>query len=382
VNETVVRPKTHEAAAPDLSSSKRLISLDAFRGITMALMVLVNDAGGDRSYAPLEHSKWNGWTLTDTVFPSFLWIVGVAITLSLGKRLASGTPKRVLFTQMLRRSALLYAFGLIVYLFPEFHFGTMRVLGVLQRIAICYLVASAIYLSTRWRGQLIWLGILFAVYWVAMALIPVPGYGPGNLSVEGNLAHYVDHLVLGRHNYASTRTWDPEGIISTLPAIGTTLLGILAGHLLRLKKELTERLVWMFVVGNALIAAGLICNVWLPINKKLWTDSFALFMAGLDFLVFAMFIWFVDALKFRRGIQPLVIFGMNAITVYMASELLSSTLDAVHVRAYSLHEWIYRTIFAPLASPLNASLLYAIGYVLLMYLLAYALHKRGWFLRV
>lgn len=348
----------------------------------MALMVLVNDAGGNRSYGPLEHSKWNGWTLTDTVFPSFLWIVGVAITLSLGKRLASGTPKRVLFTQILRRSAILYAFGLIVYLFPEFHFGTMRVLGVLQRIAICYLVASAIYLNTRWRGQLIWLGSLFAVYWVAMTLIPVPGYGPGNLSVEGNLAHYVDHLVLGRHNYASTRTWDPEGIISTLPAIGTTLLGIMAGHLLRLKKELTERLVWMFVVGNALIAAGLICNIWLPINKKLWTDSFALFMAGLDFVVFAVFIWFIDALKFRRGIQPLVIFGMNAITVYMASELLASALDALQVGALSLHDWIYQTIFAPFASPMNASLLYAIGYVLLMYLLAYGLHKRGWFLRV
>ncbi|HZQ55610.1 MAG TPA: DUF5009 domain-containing protein [Bryobacteraceae bacterium] len=382
MNETVVRPKTQGAVAPDLPSSKRLISLDAFRGITMALMVLVNDAGGDQSYAPLEHSKWNGWTLTDTVFPSFLWIVGVAITLSLGKRLASGTPKRVLFTQSLRRAAILYVFGLIVYLFPEFHFGSMRVLGVLQRIAICYLVASAIYLTTRWRGQMVWLGTLFAVYWMAMTLIPVPGYGPGNLSVEGNLAHYVDRVVLGRHNYASTRTWDPEGIISTLPAIGTTLLGIMAGHLLRLKKELTERLVWMFIVGNALVAAGVMCNTWLPINKKLWTDSFALFMAGLDFVVFAIFIWFVDALKFRRGIQPLVIFGMNAITVYMVSELLASALDIVRVGDTSLHDWIYQTIFAPIASPMNASLLYAICYVLVMYLLAYGLYKRGWFLRV
>ncbi len=156
----------------------------------------------------------------------------------------------------------------------------------------------------------------------------------------------------------------------------------MAGHLLRLKKELTERLVWMFIVGNALVAAGVMCNTWLPINKKLWTDSFALFMAGLDFVVFAIFIWFVDALKFRRGIQPLVIFGMNAITVYMVSELLASALDIVRVGDTSLHDWIYQTIFAPIASPMNASLLYAICYVLVMYLLAYGLYKRGWFLRV
>jgi predicted acyltransferase len=215
-----------------------------------------------------------------------------------------------------------------------------------------------------------------------MTLIPVPGYGAGNLSVEGNLAHYVDQIVLGRHNYALTKTWDPEGIVSTLPAIVTTLLGIMAGHILRLKKELSERLVWMFIAGNLLIVLGLICNIWLPINKKLWTDSYALFMAGIDFVAFAIFIWFVDVLRFRRGIQPFAIFGMNAIAIYVASELLAVILDETHVAGISAHEWIYRAVFQPAASPMNASFLFAFSFVLAMYALAYFLYRRNWFLKV
>lgn len=364
------------------ASSHRLVSLDAFRGVTMALMVLVNDAGGDVSYKALQHSRWNGWTITDTVFPSFLWIVGVAITLSLGKRMASGISRRRLFSTVFRRALILYILGLIVYAFPEFHLGTMRFMGVLQRIAICYLIASAIYLTTRLRGQIVWILGLLTTYWLVMTLIPVPGYGAGNLSVEGNLAHYVDRIVLGAHNYASTKTWDPEGIVSTLPAIATTLLGIMAGHILRLKKELSERVTWLFLVGNVLIAIGMICSIWLPINKKLWTDSFALFMAGIDFVVFAMFVWCMDGLKLRRGIQPVVILGMNAIGVYMVAELFSTVLDSVHFSGRSLHGWAYQTLFQPIASPINASLLYAIAYVLLMYVLAYFLYRRRWFLKV
>jgi predicted acyltransferase len=366
---------------------RRLISLDAFRGATMALMVLVNDPGdGRHSYAPLQHSEWNGWTPTDVVFPSFLWVVGVAMTLSLGRRLEAGVSGQKLFGQAVRRAVILYALGLAVYAYPGMSFSTQRLMGVLQRIAICYLIATAIYLTTELRGQIIWIVSLLGGYWLMMTLIPVPGYGVGRLDVEGNLAHYVDRIVLGAHNYHQTKTWDPEGIVSTLPAIATALLGILAGRILRMEKALSERVTWLFLVGNLLIAAGLICDIWLPINKKLWTSSFTLFMAGLDFVIFAMFVWLVDGRGYQRMVKPLMILGMNAIAVYLASEFLAEAMDGIRwtsgEHVVTLHGWVYQHLFLPLASPFNASLLYAIAYTLLMYLLAYAMYRRKWFFRV
>ena len=194
----------------------------------MALMVLVNNPGGSHPYWPLEHADWNGWTPTDVVFPSFMWIVGVAMTLSLHRRMEAGASRAELFLQAFRRAAILFVLGLISYAYPDFSLSTQRILGVLQRIAICYLIAAAIYLTTRIRGQIIWIVSLLAGYWLMMTLIPVPGYGPGRLDVAGNLAHYVDRIVLGAHNYSWTKTWDPEGIVSTMPAIATVLFGIMA----------------------------------------------------------------------------------------------------------------------------------------------------------
>jgi predicted acyltransferase len=207
--------------------------------------------------------------------------------------------------------------------------------------------------------------------------VNVPGYGPGNLSVEGNFAHYVDHIVLGAHNYAGTKTWDPEGIVSTLPAIGTALLGVMAGHLLRLPIPLALRRNRLLIAGGFLIALGLVWNLKLPINKKLWTDSFATFMAGLDFVLLAGFIWLVDERGVRKWVRPLTITGMNAIAVYLASEFLSEFLDAT-----PLHADIYNSLFAPFGSPMNASLFWALSFTLLMYLFAWLLYKRGWFLRI
>lgn len=368
------------------SIAQRLVSLDAFRGATMALMVLVNTPGGREVYAPLQHAEWNGWTPTDVVFPSFLWIVGVAMTLSLARRLAAGASRLQLFGQIFRRSIILYVLGLIVYVYPGFNPHTQRLLGVLQRIAICYLIAGTIYLTTRLRGQIVWIASLLTAYWMLMTLVPVPGYGAGRLDVEGNFAHYIDRIVLGAHNYRWTETWDPEGIVSTLPAIVTALLGIMAGHVLRLERTLAERTTWLFVIGNLLIAAGLIVNVWLPINKKLWSDSFALFMGGLDFVIFAIMLWFVDGRGYKRLSKPLVIMGMNAITIYMASELLDEALGALTLSSggqlLSLHAWLYNNLFATIASPVNASLLYAVAYTLLMYLIAHVMYRRGWFVRV
>jgi len=362
---------------PEPEAPVRLLSLDAFRGLTMLLMVLVNNGGGPQSYGPLNHSEWNGWTLTDTVFPSFVWIAGVAITLALGRRLANGDDRGALLKIVFRRAVIIYFLGLLVYAFPHFSLAHQRLLGVLQRIAICYLAASVIYLYTGIRAQIIWIVSLFSAYWLMMAFMNVPGWGPGNLSMEGNFAHYVDSIVLGQHNYANTKTWDPEGIVSTLPAIGTALLGVMAGHVLRWNVPLAVRRHRLLLAGVFLVALGLVWNIKLPINKKLWTDSFATFMAGLDFAVLAVFIWIVDEKGLKKWVKPFVIVGMNAITVYLASEFLAEFLDAT-----GLHEKLYRQYFAPIASPMNASLLWALSFVALMYLLAWFLYKRRWFLRV
>jgi predicted acyltransferase len=375
-----------EAAPPKRPFTERVVSLDAFRGATMALMVLVNTPGdGGHVYAPLEHSEWNGWTPTDVVFPSFAWIIGVAITIALARRLAAGVPRAQIFAQAFRRAVILYVLGLIVYAYPNFDLSTQRLLGVLQRLAICYLIATAIYLTTNIRGQIIWIVSLLAGYWLLMTLVPVPGYGAGHLDVERNFAHYIDRIVLGAHNYANTKTWDPEGIVSTLPAIATVLFGIMAGHILRMERTLTQRAAWLFGVGVLLLAAGQVCNIWLPINKKLWTSSFSLFMAGLDFAIFAVMVWLVDVRGYKRFTKPLVIMGMNAITVYMVSELLDEVLNAIHVnsagQSVTLHAWL-NSLFAAVASPINASLLFAISYTLLMFLVAYVMYRRGWFLRV
>ena len=374
-----------QAPTESRSIKERLGSLDAFRGATMALMVLVNTPGnGAHVYAPLQHSEWNGWTPTDVVFPSFMWIVGVAMTLSIAKRLAAGASKAQIFAQAFRRAVILYLLGCAVYVYPAFDLSTQRVLGVLQRIAICYLIATAIYLNTRIRGQILWIISLLAGYWLLMMLVPVPGYGAGHLDLERNFAHYIDRIVLGSHNYLSTKTWDPEGVISTIPAIATVLFGIMAGHILRLQGTLAKRAVWLLGVGVLLITAGYICNIWLPINKKLWTSSFSLFMAGLDFTLFALMVWLVDILGHKRFFKPLIIMGMNAIAVYMASELLEQVLDAVRFSSggqiVTLHEWLYG-LFTVVASPINASLLFAIAYTLLMYGIAYVMYRRQWFLR-
>jgi predicted acyltransferase len=364
-------------------SKERLVSLDAFRGLTMMLMVLVNNAGSGAIYYQFKHSPWNGWTIADTIFPSFIWIVGVAITLSLGSRLTSGVPRGKLYAQILRRAAILYVLGLIVYMAPAFDPSTQRLLGVLQRIGICYLIASVIYLTTGIRGQLLWIVGLLVSYWMMMTLIPVPGYGAGNLTTAGNFAHYVDRLVLARHNYVYTKTWDPEGIVSTIPAIATALFGIMAGHLLRLKKPLTERIVWLYLTGACLIFVALICDIWMPINKALWTSSFSLFMAGLDFIVFACFVWVIDGCGWKRWARPFVIMGMNAIAVYMLSELLDEAIsDWAMAGASPLRSWIFHTAFVPLGVPATAAMLYALASTALMYAFAYFLYKNKWFLRV
>jgi predicted acyltransferase len=341
-------------------------------------MILVNNPGSwQYTYQQLDHSEWNGWTFTDLVFPFFLWIVGVSMTLSFAKRMEAGADRRKLLFHAARRSVLIFVVALLMNGFPTFQYHYLRIPGVLQRIAVCYLIATFIYLFCSLRGRIIWLVSLLAAYWLLMTLYPVPGFGPGVLTKEGNFAKYIDGMVLTGHMWSQTKTWDPEGIVSTLPAIATALFGTLAGTLLRTNKSPEEKTAWLFVSACALLLAGLIMNIWMPINKSIWTSTFSVFMAGMATLVFACFYWIVDVQHHRRWSEPLVIYGMNAIAAYILSGMLDRLLALNHTGA-----WLFQNIFAPIASPKNASLLYAIANVLVIYAFCYVLYRRRWFLRL
>lgn len=354
---------------------ERLTSLDAFRGAVIAFMILVNTPGtGEHVYPPLRHAHWHGWTPTDVVFPSFVWITGVTIALSLGRKLEKGEDKWAIYKQVLKRSAILFVLGVVLYSFPVPDPGTFRILGVLQRIAICYAVAAAIFLTNGIRGQIAWTAAFLLGYWALMHF-----GGDGRLDIEGNFAHKIDRWVLGTHNYRNAKTWDPEGIVSTLPAISSCLLGLLAGHIIKARKML-----WLVPLGLMLIGLGQLGDPWLPINKSIWTSTFALFMAGLDFVLFALFYWLADVQKYHRLMLPFVIFGMNAIAVYLFSEFGDIILSKIPMGGgQSLRVWIYEHWFAPFAAvPENASLAYAIAFVLVNFLFALWLYRRRLFIRV
>ncbi|GAB4361325.1 MAG: heparan-alpha-glucosaminide N-acetyltransferase domain-containing protein [Bryobacter sp.] len=343
--------------------STRLASLDVFRGLTIALMILVNTPGDGRTtYAPLQHVPWHGWTITDGVFPSFVWIIGLAVTLVVPRRLASGLAPRAILSQAARRTAILFGLGVFLYAFPHFNLETFRILGVLQRLALCYFATVLAVLYFPWRAQLGLAFGLLAAYWIAMV-----SYGP--LTVEGNLAHAIDRAILGSHNYGNTKTWDPEGILSTVPAIASCLLGAVAGKFLKVPVLLFS--------GLVLAIAGQLAGFFFPINKMLWSPSFVLWMAGLDAILMGALLWIVDQKGWRAWARPFEWMGMNAITLYLVSEFVEITLQW---RGWK--EPIYRTVFLPLASPYNASLLYALTYVALHAVLAYWLWRKKIFLRV
>lgn len=347
-----------------------------FRGLTIASMNLVNNPGSEPSYRQLDHAAWNGWTFTDTVFPFFVWIAGLALTLSFGRRVEEGADRGRLFLHTLRRAALIFALGLFLNGFPYFPIHRWRIPGVLQRIAICYLIAGAIFLVTRIRGQILW-NLFFLVLYA--------GLMRGNYDFTTNYARYVDGLFLTGHMWSHTKVWDPEGLVSTLPAISSALFGVLAGHLVRSTLEPAAKTAWLLMSGNALVALGLILNVWIPINKNLWTTSYSIFMAGLASIVFGILYWIVDVQGQGKGwsrwSRPFAIYGMNAIAIYALSSIVARLLGLIKVGNVSLQEAIYNRVFAPLAQPINASLLFAIAFVVVMYGAAYLMYRRGWFLR-
>jgi predicted acyltransferase len=374
---------------------ERLLSLDAFRGATIAGMVLVNNPGTwSDVYPQLRHSAWNGWTFTDWIFPFFLFIVGVAMTFSFGKRSGEGKSTSGLILHVVRRSIIIFALGLFVngfpfWLDPNFSLSNLRIPGVLQRIAICYAVVSFILLSSGVRAQLLWIIALLSGYWLLVKLVPVPGFGAGVLEPKGSLLWYLDSHLLAGHTWALAPApgFDPEGILSTIPAIGTTLLGVLTGHWLRSDRSKEEKAGWMFVAGLVLLLTGAVLDIWLPINKNMWTSSYVIFMGGWALECLGAFFWLIDARGYSKWASPAIIFGMNAILIYVLSETLATALDAIHWMGpggtpLSLHGFIYSTFFLPLASGANASLAFAIAFGLAMYAVAWLLWRKKWFLKV
>jgi predicted acyltransferase len=364
----------------------RLASLDVFRGLTIAGMILVNNPGSwEAIYSPLEHAAWHGWTPTDLVFPFFLFIVGVSITLALSRRAESNGTKRDLYLKIVRRSLIIFVLGLILAGFPRYDLSTLRIPGVLQRIAVCYLIASLIFLKTKWRTQAVVAAALLLFYWMVMTLIPVPGFGAGDLSMEGNLAAYVDRTLLGQHTWKPL--YDPEGILSTLPAIATTLFGVLTGQWLRLRHSEFEKVAGVFVAGAALVVAGWTWGFRFPINKALWTSSYVLLTAGLALQLLAICFWLVDIKGVQRWAKPFLIFGTNALAIYFLSELFSRIISLVTLTRddgsrVDLQTFVYENLFASWASPEGASLLYAICIVLLWLGVAAILYRKRIFIKV
>jgi predicted acyltransferase len=371
---------------------RRLVSLDVTRGITIAFMILVNNGGsGKYSYSQLEHSAWNGWTLTDLVFPSFLFIAGISIVFSTESRLARGESKGALRLHVLKRSVILFLLGLVVNGFPEFHLGTLRIYGVLQRIAICFLFASLLYL---WNSRA-WVAATTAVaaligYWILMRWVPIPGIGVPTHSVplldpNQNWVAYLDRKLLPGRLYEGVR--DPEGLLSDIPAMGTILLGVLTGIWLRRPKSLTAKAAGLLIASLSGLLLGSLWNVWFPINKKLWTSSYVLFAAGCTLLLLAICFYAVEIKQWTRGwTYPWLVFGSNAITAYVFSELLAGALSAVFVRngarVTDLQQLIYLRGFFPLVNPSFGSLLYAITFVLVCFVPVLLMYRKKIFIKV
>jgi len=379
---------------------QRLISLDVFRGLTVAGMVLVNNPGTwSHIYWPLEHAEWNGWTPTDLIFPFFLFIVGVAIPLAFGKRIERGDPRRALFLKVVIRSVVIFLLGEFLAGFPYFHLSTIRIPGVLQRIAVCYFFAGLIYLITKARTQAIIAVALLIIYHFLMTRGHAPGHYTGDLSKEGSLASYIDRTVFGPHVWRQAVVYDPEGILSTMGALATTLFGMLTGHLIRDKdKTQIEKVTLMFVAGIACMIVGWCWNPWFPINKSLWTSSYVFFTAGLALQFLALCYWLIDMKGYKWWTKPFVIFGVNAIVLFVGTGLMARLMgmssgfmgkfsSLLHITKpdgspMALQSFVYDHVFASWLSPNNASLAFAISFILLWLFLLWLLYRKNIIIKV
>lgn len=393
-------PDAADGRAPASSGTGRVASVDAFRGLAVAGMILVNNPGSwAHVYAPLRHAEWHGATPTDLVFPFFLFAVGVSMSFSFAARRARGASPAALLGHVARRSAVIWLLGLFMAAYPHFDLATVRLTGVLARIALVYLAAGALVLFLSRRAVACAAVALLAGYWALLALTPVPGFGPGDLSPEGNLAAYLDRLLLGAHIWrGGGGVYDPEGVLSTMPAVASALGGLFAGDFLRACRAKARSAaaaapvapgspdrdandgrasLAMASAGAALIAVGMAWDVGLPVNKPLWTSSYVVWSTGWALVVLAALHWIVDVRGWQRWTRPLVVYGANPIVVFVGSGLLAKQLIL-----WSLHSRIYEAVFASWAGPLNGSLAFAGAAVLFWLGVAWVLYARRILLKV
>jgi len=392
----------------------RITSIDALRGLTIAFMILVNDPGDwAHVYPPLDHAPWNGFTPTDLVFPMFLFLVGCSIVFSISSRLAKGIPRHKIALQIVRRAATIFLIKMFLSAYPHFHFTNLRIYGVLTRIALCYLLAGLIFLYVRSAKSLVAItAALLIGYWLLMRLVPIPGLGAPIrdfpiLDPDRNLAAWIDRAVSGftlstihmGRLYQKTR--DPEGLLSTLPAVATTLFGILAALYLKQKSRVPHASslrhgIPLPLAGLISLTLGLLWNPWFPINKNLWTSSYVLFAGGWSLLLLALFYWLFDTLQLQQRsraaralVWPLLVYGSNAIAAFVISEFIVLSLIAWKLspatpgaRPQTAWAWLYTHLFAAHGSTENTSLAFALVYVVVCFLPNWLLWRRKIFLRV
>lgn len=379
-----------------MQTKQRLLSLDVFRGATVAAMILVNNPGSWANiYPPLAHANWHGCTPTDLIFPFFLFIVGVSIAYAMGsKKLDPSTHKSTLIKAS-KRALILFGLGLFLSLFPKVFtdpieaFATVRIPGVLQRIGVVFIISAFIFLKNSEKNIIkILIGLLIA-YWAMMTFIPVPGVGYANLEKETNLGAWFDRLVLTEaHLWKSAKTWDPEGILSTIPAISSCLFGVLVGVYLR-RKDITDsvKVSWLFSIGILALLAGLVWDLQFPINKSLWTSSFVLYTGGWATILLSLAYWMIDINGYKKFTRPFVVYGVNAITVFFLSGLMPRIMSMIKVempngKVVGSQTWLYDTFIVPYFSPLNASLVYAVLFVLFWYVILWIMYKRNIIIKV
>lgn len=378
------------------NSPQRLLSLDFFRGATVAAMILVNNPGDwGNIYAPLEHSPWNGCTPTDLIFPFFLFIVGVSIAYAMGSKKTDPALHQKTIFKALKRALVLFGLGLFLSLYPKIFtspleaLSVVRIPGVLQRIAVVFFISSLIFLKNSekniWR---IFVGIL-VFYWAMMTFVPVPHVGYPNLEKETNLGAWLDRTILTEaHLWKSAKTWDPEGIFSTIPAIATGLFGVLVGIYLKRKDiEPATKIAWLFSAGIAAIGLGLLWDLEFPINKSLWTSSFVLYTGGMATIILALSYWIIDIQKYSGFTKPFVVYGVNAITVFFLSGLLPRTLNLIKMHMpdgteTGLQVWLYKSFYVPHFSPINASLAWAITQITFWFLILWIMYKKKIIIKV
>lgn len=362
-----------------MNTTNRVISVDVFRGLTIAAMILVNYPGSyNYVYAPLSHARWHGITPTDFIFPFFIFIVGVSIALSYSKQIGAAKPRKEMVKKILVRAIKIYVIGFFIHYLPDFDFSKFDLFGVLQRIAIVYMFCALLFVFTNWKTQIYILGGILLFYWIAMSFIPTGAFSAGTLEPGLNFAAWFDRLffspeMLGKHG------WNSEGIFSTFPAIATGIAGMLAGHLI-VKQKLSERtLIWLFTAGVLGVIAGSIWDWQFPINKKMWTSSYVLYTAGWASIALAISLWFIDFLGYKNNVIARcgVIFGSNAIIVYMMADVFETIYKYTHI-----HDFVYLGLINLGMEEINASLIWALLSVGSCFLVAYLLYRKKLFFKL